>query len=146
VDIDAASKSPLPKNSAMTLNPFGLLFSCAKNLSCKQSAPAVKHCSAYTLLTPLLKRSCPRKQLQKNRCPLTGQGLSISRTCNLCWQPLGYALYNRPITIKSELCACKAHLLSSPGPHGPLDVQDGSELRSTQRAFLLILSQAAQIE
>lgn len=34
VEIDAASNKPLPKKSAMTPKPFGLLFSCAKNLSC----------------------------------------------------------------------------------------------------------------
>ncbi len=25
----------------------------------------------------------------KNRCPLMQYGLSLSRMCNLCWQPLG---------------------------------------------------------
>ena len=39
-------------------------------------------------------------KLQEPMAP-QGQGISLSRTCNLCWQPLGYALYNRPIRIKS---------------------------------------------
>jgi len=41
-------------------------------------------------------------QEHKSRCPLMGSGLSLGRNVNLCPQPLGYALYNRPITTKSK--------------------------------------------
>ena len=32
-----------------------------------------------------------------------GQGLRLSRVCNLCWRPSGYALYNRPIKTNSKI-------------------------------------------
>ena len=49
----------------------------------------------------------------KSPCPLMGQGLSLSRSCHLCWQPPGYALYNRPTRIRSNILASQRQELTS---------------------------------
>ena len=36
----------------------------------------------------------------ESQCPLTGQGLSLSRTCKCMLATIGVALYNRPIPTK----------------------------------------------
>jgi len=49
------------------------------------------------------------EQVIKNRCALTEWGLSLGRNANLHWQPSGYALYSRPITIKLKLKCEQMH-------------------------------------
>ncbi len=56
-----------------------------------------------------------RPDITRADAPPRGRALASAGHCNLCWQPLGYAVYNRPVRTQSNQGAPDIYTLAAHG-------------------------------